>query len=206
MLPPSGVPRSSNYFSFWIRPVQTAKGLKGQYPELDSITIGHAHFAIRMVLRELDQVIQKGLSKEDFELTRDFLRSYIKLYVQRPESQLGFLMDSRFYGRKNYINEMEDLLAKLTLDDVNNAIKKYWQTKNMDIVIVTDKSEAEPLAKSLRSNAVSPMSYSNSLRSSLSDTILQEDKIVERYPMKVKNVTIVDSDKTFRNTDSLAKQ
>jgi zinc protease len=26
MLPPPGVPRSSNYFSFWIRPVQTAKG------------------------------------------------------------------------------------------------------------------------------------------------------------------------------------
>jgi zinc protease len=206
MLPPPGVPRSSNYFSFWIRPVQTAKGLKGQYPELDTIKIGHAHFAIRMVLKELDQLIQNGLSKDDFELTRDFLRSYIKLYVQSPERQLGFLMDSRFYGREDYINEMDKLLAKLTLSDVNNAIKKYWQTKNMDIAIVTDKSEAEPLAQSFRTNAVSPMSYSGSLRSALSDTILKEDKIVESYPMKVKSVTIVDSDKTFRNTGSLARE
>lgn len=47
MLPRPGYPRSSNYFSLWIRPVQTAKGLKGQYPELDSIEIGHdiLHYA-----------------------------------------------------------------------------------------------------------------------------------------------------------------
>jgi zinc protease len=198
MLPASGVPRSSNYFSFWIRPVQTATGLKGQYPELKDINIGHAHFAIRMVLKEMDSVIQNGLTEQEFALTRDFLRSYIKLYVQSPDLQLGFLLDSRFYGRKDYIAEMDKLLAKLTVDDVNNAMKKYWQTKNMDIVIVTDKSEAEPLAKSLREGSASPMSYSNSLKSALSQAILDEDKIVETYPMPVKTVTIVDSDKTFR--------
>jgi zinc protease len=198
MLPPPGVPRSSNYFSFWIRPVQTAKGLKAQYPELSDITIGQAHFAIRMVLKEMDALIQNGLSKEDFELTREFLRSYMKLYIQSPESQLGFLMDSRFYGRKNYISEMDALLAKLTLADVNNVIKKYWSTKNMDIVIVTDKSEAQPLAESLKNNLPSPMSYSNTLKPTLSKEILAEDKIVESYPIPVKRVTIIDSDTTFR--------
>ncbi len=198
MLPPSGVSRSSNYFSFWIRPVQTAKGLKAQYPELSDITIGQAHFAIRMFMKEMDLLIQNGLSKADFELTRDFLRSYMKLYVQSSESQLGFLMDSRFYGRTNYITEMDALLAKLTPEDVNNAIKKYWSTKNMDIVVVTDKSEAEPLAASFRNNSPSAMSYSNTLKPTLSQEILAEDKMVESYPMPVKSVTIIDSDQTFR--------
>ena len=200
MLPAPGVPRSSNYFSIWIRPVQTAKGLKAQYPELSDISIGHAHYALRMVLKEMDALIQKGMTQENFELTRDFLRSYMKLYIQGPERQLGFLMDANFYGRKDYIMEMDNLLSKLTLVDVNNAIKKYWQTKNMDILIVTDKSEAEPLAKSLRENAPSPMSYSNTLKSALSNDILEEDKTVEKYPMPVKNVTIVNSDDTFRST------
>ncbi len=202
MLPPSGVPRSSNYFSFWIRPVQTAKGLKGQYPELADINIGHAHYSIRMVVRELDELIRKGMTQEDFELTREFLRSYIKLYVQSQGSRLGFLMDSKFYGRKDYIAEMDKLLEKLTLADVNNAIRKYWQTKNMDIVIVTDKSEAEPLAKSLKENLPSPMSYSNSLKSSLSKSILDEDKVVEAYPVSVKSVTIIESDKPFRTSSN----
>lgn len=198
MLPVSGVPRSANYFSFWIRPVQTAKGLKSQYPELGNISEGHARYAIRMVLKEMDSLIENGMKEEDFNLTRDFLRSYIKLYIQTPESRLGFLMDSRFYGRKDYISEMDALLAKLTLADVNNAIKKYWQTKNMDIVIVTDKTEAEPLAKSLRENAPSPMAYSNTLKSALPASIFEEDKIVESYPMPVKSVNIISSDEPFR--------
>jgi zinc protease len=202
MLPAPGVPRSSNYFSIWIRPVQTAKGLKGQYPELNNISIGHAHYALRMVLKEMNNLVQNGMTAENFEKTRDFLRSYMKLYVQSPERQLGFLMDSHFYGRKDYIMEMENLLAKLTLADVNNAIKKYWQTKNMDILIITDKSEAEPLAKNLKDNAPSPMSYSNTLKSALSDDILEEDKTVENYPMPVKSVKVVNSDDTFRTTEN----
>jgi zinc protease len=198
MLPVSGVPRSSNYFNFWIRPVQIAKGLKAQYPELSGINIGHAHFAIRMVLKEMDQMINNGLSDDQFKTTRDFLKSYIKLYVQSPDLQLGFLMDSHFYGRKNYITEMDQLLSKLTVADVNKAMKKYWQTKNMDIVIVTDNSEAQPLAKSFTEGTPSPMSYSNSLKSSLPASILEEDKEVEKYPMTVKSVKIVDSDTVFR--------
>lgn len=206
MLPRAGVPRSSNYFSFWLRPVQTAKGLKGQYPELNDITIGHAHYALRMVLKEMDNIIEKGMTQQDFELTREFLRGYIKLYVETQERQLGYLMDSKFYGRKDYINDMDRLLSKLTLNDVNNAIKKYWQTKNMDIAIVTDQSEAEPLAESLRAGTVSPMSYSNSLRASLAKPILEEDKEVAKYPMKVNSVKVIDSDKIFRTTGDIAEK
>ncbi len=50
--------------------------------ELKDIKIGHAHFALRMAISELNKIIENGLSKEDFEATRTFLRSYIKLYVQ----------------------------------------------------------------------------------------------------------------------------
>jgi zinc protease len=197
MLPQPGFPRSSNYFSIWIRPVQTAKGLKGQYKELDSITTGHAHFAIRMAVREMDQLIKNGMSKEDFDLTKTFLRSYIKLYIQTPAKQLGFLMDSRFYGRKDYIAEMDNLLSKITLDDVNKAMKKYWQAKNIFITIVTDKSETENLAKNLRENTLSPMSYSNSLKAVLTPEIIKEDSEVAKYLLNIKNVEIVNSKDLF---------
>ncbi len=198
MLPTYGVPRTSNYFSIWLRPVQTAKGLKGQYPELSSITVGHAHYALRMALREMNNLVTNGLTQEQFEQTRDFLRSYNKLYVQDPAHQLGFRMDSHFYGRTDYITEMDALLAKLTVADVNNAMKKYWQTNNMFITIVTDASEAEPLAASLKANKPSPMSYSNNLKGSLEKKILDEDEIVAKYPLNVKSVTIVNSADMFK--------
>ncbi len=202
MLPRPGVPRSSNYFSIWIRPVQTADGLKKQYPELSSINIGHAHFAIRMALHEMQDLIDKGMSEDDFQATRTFLQSYMKLYIQSTEKQLGYLMDSRFYGRKNYIAEMGDLLQSVTLDEVNGIMKKMWQTQNLYVTIVTDKSEAEPLKKSLESNAVSQMSYSNVLKGSMSDAILKEDKVIEKFPLNVRSVTIINSSDTFKTNDA----
>jgi len=198
MLPPPGVPRNTNYFSMWIRPVQIAKQLKAQYPELSGITIGHAHFAIRMAVRELDKLVKDGMSKKDFEITRQFLKSYIKLYTQTPSEQLGYLMDSKFYGRKDFLAEMDPLLAKLTVEDVNKAIKKYWQVNNMCITIITDASEADALASSLLNNTESPMSYSNLVKSGQPKDVLQEDEIVAKYKLNVKNVKIVKSEDTFK--------
>lgn len=198
MLPQPGFPRTSNYFSIWLRPVQTAKGLKGQYEELSAIKIGHAHFAIRMAIREMDQMINTGMSQEDFELTKTFLRSYIKLYAQTPSKQLGYLMDSRFYSRQDYLKEMDALLESTTLEQVNAAMKKYWQTQNMFITIVSDASEVDELKKSLMENTVSPMSYSNSLKAGMPKDILDEDELVSTYKLNVKSVNIVKSSDTFK--------
>jgi zinc protease len=198
MLPPSGSPRLSNYFSIWIRPVQIAKQLNAQYKELSGIKLGHAHFALRLAIREIDNLINNGMSQEDFEATRTFLRSYIKLYPSNSVEQLGYSMDSDFYGRKDYIKEIDALLAKLSLADVNNAIKKYWHTDNMFVVVVTDKSEADELAKSLKENAPSPMSYSNFVKSGLPKEVLAEDDIVANYKLNIKSVKIVDSKDTFK--------
>ncbi|MEJ8801446.1 M16 family metallopeptidase [Pontibacter sp. H249] len=197
-LPNPGVPRTANYFALWIRPVQIAEGLKQQYTELKDINVGHAHFALRLAMREIDNLIQNGMTQQDFELTRKFLRSYIKLYIQTQEKQLGFLMDSRFYGRQNYIEELDKLLANLTVQDVNDAVKKYWQTEDMFVTIVTDDSEAEPLKQALLNNTPSPMSYSNLVKEGLPKEVLAEDDEIATYKLNVKDVKIVDSKSTFK--------
>ena len=130
----------------------------------------------------------------------------MKLYVQTPAQQLGYLMDAKFYGRKDYIKEMDALLSNLTVDDVNKAMRKYWQTKNLAIVVITDQSEAQPLATSLEKNQPSPMSYSNVLKGALSQDILDEDKQVENYPIPVKSVRIIKSDDTFRSVSNSANK
>ena len=138
------------------------------------------------------------MSQEAFETTRRFLRSYNKLYILTLDKQLGFLMDAKFYGRKNYLQDMDALLAKLTLADVNKAIKKYWQIKNLFVTIVTDDSEAEPLAKALRENSPSPMSYSNLVKEGLPKAVLAEDDEVARFPLNIKEVKIIDTKNTLK--------
>ena len=197
-LPPSGVPRSSNYWSIWIRPVQIATQLKGQYEELSDISIGHAHFALRMAIREFDLLIKNGMSQSDFETTRAFLRSYSRLYAQSPSQQLGWLMDSRFYGRTDYLAELDSLLENATLEQVNESLRKHWQTENMFVTIVTDESEAKALADSLISNTASAMSYSDLVKSGLPAEVLAEDDAVANYRINVTKVTIVESADTFK--------
>ncbi len=197
-LPLPHVPRHSNYFSLWIRPVQIADQLKAQYPELEGIAVGHAHFALRLAIREIDMLVENGMTQDDFELTRQFLRSYIKLYIQTPSRELGYLMDSRFYGRENYIEELDRLLAELTLEDVNRAIRKHLQAENMYVSIITDDSEAGPLAESLRENLPSPMTYSNLVREGLPASITREDEMVENYRLNIESVKIIDSETLFK--------
>jgi zinc protease len=197
-IPPSGVPRSSNYFSIWIRPVQIAKQLREQYNELKDIKIGHAHFSLRMALREVKQLIENGMSPEDFESTRNFLKSYIKLYIRTPNEQLGYLMDSKYYGRKDYSTELTGLLSKLKVQDVNNAIKKYFQIENMYVTIVTDESEAENLAESLKNNLESPMSYSDIVKEGLPKDIFHEDEEASKLKLNIKSVEIIKSEETFK--------
>jgi hypothetical protein len=54
------------------------------------------------------------------------------------------------------------------------------------------------LAENLKAGVASPMSYSNTLKPTLSDAILEEDKVVEAYPMPVKSVVIIDNSKPFK--------
>lgn len=198
MLPVSGYPRSKNYYAMWIRPVQLASGLGSQHPELEDLEVGHGPFAIKMAMREYTKLVENGMTQEEFDATRQFVRSYVKLYVSDPVQQLGYKMDSRFYNRQDWISEVDNLLEKTTLEDVNNALKKYLQTENMAIAIITSPEEAKLIAENLRSKKPSPMSYSNQLRESLTQPVFNEDKTVENFPLNVTKVTIVESAETLK--------
>ncbi|RYU82138.1 M16 family metallopeptidase [Hymenobacter persicinus] len=199
MLPVPGVPRHANYASIWLRPVQIAEGLRKQYPtELGDLKVGHGAFAFRLAVREMDNLVKNGMSPADFELTRTFLRSYVKLYGTTPAKQLGFLLDSKFYGRKDWLKEVDGQLAKLTLADVNKAIRQNWQVQNMFVTIVTDDSEAQPLADVLKQNLPSPMSYAKVVSEGLPKEVVAEDAQVATYKLNVTDVKIVDTKDTFK--------
>ena len=198
MLPVSGYPRSTNAFALWIRPVQLGAGLKEQYSELANIKQGHAHFAIRMALYQVNRLIEEGMTQEEVELTKSFLRSYVKLYVKDLNQRLGYLIDSRYDDMEDYISGLDERLENVTVEDVNEAIKKYMQVKNLKVAVITSPEEAKVLAENLKKNQPSPMSYANMLKNSLDPSVFEVDKKVERFPLNVTKVTIVPTENTFK--------
>jgi zinc protease len=86
-------------------------------------------------------------------------------------------------------------LSKLTLQDVNNAIRKYFgDNDSMRVVMIT--KDAESLRDAILSNKPSPIAY----EAPKPKDILDEDKVISTYPIKLRpqDVTITPVTNVFQ--------
>ena len=176
--PDANLARQQQIFQIWIRPVEP----------------NNANFTLRAALYEYDKLVKNGLSQEDFEGTRQFLSKYVNILTQTKDDELGYALDSRYYGIADYNQMMKQNLAKLTLADVNKAIKKYLATDKMRIVLIT--KDAEGLKKQITENKPGEITYASPKPAE----VLAEDKIISTFPISVKaeNITITPVDKVFQ--------
>jgi zinc protease len=167
--PTPNVPRRQQYVSVWIRPVT---------PET-------AHFALRAGLHFVGETVANGLSKEQFELTRDYLLNYSKLWAQTLSERLGIHMDSRFYAMPYWIDEIERRLTRMSAEEVNAAVEKYLQTGAYDAVMVLGGAAAT--AAALFADQPSPIEY----QSEVPEEVLAEDQAIVPLAVKPTAVEIV---------------
>jgi zinc protease len=175
--PDPNLGRQQQIFQIWIRPVEPMNGM----------------FALRATLFEYDKLVRDGMSRETFETTREFLTKYTNILTQTQDAQLGYALDSRYYGISDFNAYMRDQLARLTLEDVNNAIRKYLKSDRMQIIMVT--KDAEGLRDAILSGKPTPITYVSPKPKEITD----EDKLIEAYKINVKpeNVLIVPIEKVF---------
>jgi zinc protease len=169
-------PRRQQYFSIWLRPVPRDKTV----------------FALRGALWELDRLVEKGMSAEDFEATRTFLLNYSKLWSQTLSRRLGYAIDGQFYGKKDLVTELAERLPKLTVDQVNRAVRKHLRTEGLKVAIVA--SNANELKEILSSGQSTPISYDTQ---GTPEDVLAEDKMIASYPLKNVSVTVIPVAKMF---------
>ena len=176
--PDANLARQSQIFQIWIRPVE---------PQ-------NANFTLRAALYEYDKLVKNGIDQKTFEETRDFLTKYVNILSQTKDAELGYALDSKYYGITNYNQYMKTALSKLTLADVNAAIKKHLASNKMRIVMVT--KDAAGLKKEISENKPGTIKYASTKPSE----ILAEDKIISTFPINVKaaDVTITPVEKVFQ--------
>ena len=109
-------------------------------------------------------------------------------YAQTTMQRLGYALDDKFYGiNGSHLDNYRNFLDEITLNDVNEAIKKYWQYGNMQVAIITN--DAKSLKDALVKDSPSPITY----KTPKSESVMNEDKEISIFPIKVKseNVKIV---------------
>jgi zinc protease len=176
--PDPNLGRSTQIFQIWIRPVEPQNSM----------------FALRAALYEYDKLVREGMKQEDFESIRSFLVKYANVLTATQGARLGYALDSRYYGTPEYTSFMRASLSKLTLADVNRAIKQHLNPGNMRVVIIT--KDAGGLRDALVKGTPSPITYNSPKPAD----ILAEDKVIEKYKVNVRpdQVVIVPVDKVFQ--------
>jgi zinc protease len=176
--PDPNLGRQQQIFQIWIRPVEPQNG----------------HFILRAALYEYDKLVREGLSREAFESTKEFLTKYVNVLTSTQDAQLGYALDSRYYHISDFNTYMRAQLEKLTLEDVNSALRKYLKSDGMRIAIIT--KDAAGLRDAILSNRPSPITYNAPKPKEITD----EDKLIEAYKINVKpeDVKIVPVDKVFQ--------
>jgi zinc protease len=176
--PDPNLGRSTQIFQIWIRPVEPQNSM----------------FALRATLFEYDKLVRDGMKQEDFDSIRQFLVKYANVLTSTQGARLGYSLDSRYYGTPEYTSFMRTSLSKLTLADVNRAIKQHLASDRMRVVMIT--KDAAGLRDAIIKGAPSPITYNSPKPAD----ILAEDKIIERYKINVRpeQVVVVPVDKVFQ--------
>lgn len=176
--PDPNLGRQQQIFQIWIRPVE---------PQ-------NAHFALRAALYEYDKLVREGMTQEAFEATKEFLGKYTNILTQTQDAQLGYALDSRYYGTKDFNTYMREQLSKLTLEDVNRAIRQHLTTDRMRIVVVT--KDAEAFRNAIINGNSSPITYNSPKPKEITD----EDQVIATYKINVKpeSVVVVPVERVFQ--------
>jgi zinc protease len=177
--PPANIARGQQIFQIWIRPVEPPTAV----------------FSLRLALFELDRLVKDGMKEADFERSRSYLSKYVNVLTKTKSAELGYAIDSAYYGIPNYNEYVKSSLAKLTLEDVNRAIRKHLRADRLQIVGIA--KDAGRLKEDLISDAPSPMHYNTPKP----QDVLDEDKVVEKWALKLRpeDVTVVPVAQVFEN-------
>jgi len=193
LFPPPGTPREQQYFSMWIRP------------------IGHqyAHFILKAMTWELDNLIRNGLTAEQAEAAKQKARTLYLNYADSKGRQLGYRLDDMFYGMKEhgYLAEMLANIDKTTVEQVNAAIRKYLQVANLKYVIVTSEEQAQKLAGDIAgdTDVVAKTRQEYHISEPVppeKQAILEQDERWKAYKLDIprESITIVKAERMFETS------
>lgn len=171
-------PRRQQIFEMWIRPVPAEWG----------------HFALRAALRELKRLVDDGLSEDQVLEKRAALGKYVFHFAPTTMDRLGYAMEDRFYAVKgSHLELYRDAMQSMTREQVNEAVHKHLQYRNLQIVIVA--KEAKALRDALISDAPSPIKYPTPRPAE----ILKEDEEIIKFPLRIlpENVRVISGKTLF---------
>lgn len=167
--PRVNIGRSRHFFSIWIRPVEHQNRV----------------FAMRCALWQLDLLLKKGLTEDEVSQTKGFLDGYTRLWELTTSRRLGFALDDRFNGTRDYLKTSREKFPSISASQVNATMKKWIDPSELRFAIIT--SDAAAMRDALVSGTPSPIEYPTPKP----PEILEQDKTFIAMPLQLKAEDVV---------------
>lgn len=180
MIAPTQVSRQTQAFTLWGRPTPLPNGC----------------FLFKQMVREFDSLSKKGLTSSEFQLGKSHLNGYIPLLATEIPRQLGYAIDSNFYGIQNdFLVSLQKANEKLRWKQVNATISKNLLSGKPSFVVVT--KDAETFLKDLKSGHC-PIHYPKGVTKE--KEVQKEDETIANYKVDFDetDVKIVSSKELFQ--------
>ncbi len=137
LFPPPNVPRRFQYFSLWVRPVQHE----------------YAHHILKAITWELENFVRNGMTAEQCALAKNKAKVLYLNLAETSERLLAYKLDDDFYGMtQGYLDQYLKIIDSLTPEEINGAIRKHLQWKNLNYVIVTNEEWGSKLKEDIVMN------------------------------------------------------
>ena len=178
MQPNPNYARDTDLFQVWLRPLRDNND---------------ALFATRAALHELDRLVERGMSADEFEASRAFLHKYVAVLTASSPRRLGYALDSKWFGTPEFIDYVRQGLDRMTLEQVNAAIRRHLHPDRAQFVFVA--KDAEGLAAALAADTPSPIKYNTGKPKSLTD----EDAVIAVAPLGLakERIEVIDAERVF---------
>jgi zinc protease len=160
--------RRAQLFEVWIRPVVPENG----------------PMALKIALHELRRLVQDGLTQQDFEATRDYLAKNVFVMTATQDQLLGYALDSQWYGIPEFTRYVRDGLAKLTREQVNEAVRRHLSGENLQLVAIT--KDAQALADRLAGEQPATVRYD----APKPPEVLEEDRVIGALKLGIRKEAV----------------
>lgn len=96
--------------------------------------------AINTVLNSLSEFYERGLTEDELQGAKNYLRGFHPRLLETKPAVAGVLLSLDFFGiSSRYLDTFFSKVEKLQVDDLNKVIKAYFHPKKFKILVHADK-------------------------------------------------------------------
>ena len=93
-------------------------------------------------LKMMNDFVDKGVTEQELNTAKSVFKGQFPAVIETADRYAGNINALRFYGvGEAYLANFNQLVSAVSVKQVNEAIKKYFKTQNLTVVLYTDKEK-----------------------------------------------------------------